>query len=121
MRRPFWMNNHGDDADVTIGGWKHFNQIPDSGGRKDHFLTNAFAVYILGWSPLYRIAANIYEGGIGIPFTDLNLITFDPDKIDEGYNEKGREFGQWLYYNFYNPYNIYSKVKELIVEGNGTL
>lgn len=102
--RPFWTNNHGDEEN---GGWKHFGITYDSGGRKDHFLTNAFAYY-----------------DTNIPFIDrvstLHAFMFyenflDPDKIDAKYNEKGREFADWLSFN-YKSGEVYLKVKELIVE-----
>ena len=40
---------------------------------------------------------------------------FDDDKIDGKYNEKGREFADWLSFN-YIPGEVYSKIKELVVE-----
>jgi len=102
--RPFWTNNHGDEEN---GGWKYFGETPDSGGRKDHFLTNAFAYYDTNIPIIDRLttlhAFLFYE------------TVFDDDKIDGKYNEKGREFADWLNFS-YESGKVYLKIKELIVE-----
>jgi hypothetical protein len=104
MKRPFWTRNHGDGSN---DGWKHFGEQPDSGGRHDHFLTNAFAYYDTN-IPYFDRVATLHA------FMFYEEI-FDDDKIDGKYNEKGREFADWLSFN-YIPGEVYSKIKELVVE-----